>query len=105
MSTATKLAVEIVNGNPAERILVIAPNYRRFDYWCRANEVNPRARNVVCVTNLRHIRGYANCWYIHLGVADTAEGTHLLRVLELNKASFGFKNAEVITGGSSGQDA
>jgi hypothetical protein len=27
--TATKLAIEIVNGNPAERILVIAPKVIR----------------------------------------------------------------------------
>jgi hypothetical protein len=104
-TTATRLAVEVIKGNPAERILVIAPSYRQFGYWCRENDINPRARNVVCVTNLRHIRGCANCWYVHLGVADTTEGTHLLRVLELNKSSFGFKNAEVISGSADGQDA
>lgn len=97
MSTATKLAVEVVNGNPAECILVIAPNHQRFTDWCRENDINPRARNVVCVTRGDHLRGHYRAWYVFLGVPDSTEGQHMGRMLEHWKALGDLKNAEVIT--------
>lgn len=94
MSGAVTLAVEVVNGNPAERVLVIAPSYYTFTVWCRAAGLDPRARNLTCVTNARHLRGHAGCWYVHLGTAGTPAGRHLSRVLQLNREIFGFRNAE-----------
>lgn len=94
-ATAAKLAVAIIKGNPAERILVIAPNLRHFEFWCRENEINPRARNVVAVTRSDHLRGYSRCWFVDLGAPDTVDGDHLRAVLHNLRSAFGLKNAEV----------
>jgi len=91
VSTATTLAVEIHNGNPAERILVIAPDYRVFNDWCRENGINPRSPKVWCATRKDHLRGYSGGWYVYLGVPDGATG--LLGMLERLKAAFGMKDA------------
>ena len=91
---STTLAVEVVNGNPAERILVIAPSYRRFVYWCHENGISPHAPNIRYADNDQRLRGYHDAWYVNLGAPDTTAGLHLLRMLEHAKAARGFKSAE-----------
>lgn len=98
MSTATKLAVEIINGNPAERILVIAPNYREFVYWCHQNDINHHAPNIRCVVGDQHIRGCHDALYVCIGFPDSIEGDHLREAFQYLKATRGLKNAEVIQG-------
>lgn len=98
MTTATTLAVEVANGNPAERLLVIAPSYRRFRDWCHDHDISDRAPNVRYVRDERGLRGYRDAWYVNLGVPDR-EGLPLLRRLECMKAMGGFRNAEVTPGG------
>jgi hypothetical protein len=90
---ATALAVEVVNGNPAELILVIAPTHREFDYWCRMNSVSPRAANIRFVTRDEDLRGYSSTWYVFLGVPDGRQGLALLDMFEQEKATGGLKDA------------
>ena len=92
MSTA--LAVKVINGNPVERILVIAPSYRYFADWCREHEINPQSGNVRFVDSDQRLRGYSNAWYVNLGVPYRT-GLGLLRMLEYMKAARGFKSAEI----------
>jgi hypothetical protein len=105
MTYATALAVEVVNGNPAERILVIAANYRQFTRWCGWNRISPLAPNVRCATRDQDLRGYSDTWYAFLGVPDGREGLLLLHLFEHMKATRGFKNAGQSTGSSDGPHA
>lgn len=92
--SATKLAVEMVNGNPAERILVIARTYREFVYWCRENDIDHHAASVRCVLRQEHLRGYRDDWYAFLGAPDGIEGEQLMRLFNHMKAAGRLKNAE-----------
>lgn len=92
----TRLAVEVVNGNPAERILVIARTYGQFNHWCRENEINPHAANVKWIARDEHLRGYRNAWYVLLGYPDGWDGYRLHDLFEHMKATRGFRNAETV---------
>jgi hypothetical protein len=85
------LAVEVVNGNPAERILVIAPTYLRFRDWCRDYDVNPHSPNVRYVGQMQHMRGYRDQWYVLVGLPPGMRWEDL----EYMKAARGFKSAEI----------
>jgi hypothetical protein len=100
MPTASKLAVEIVNGTPVERILVFAPNHQQFVYWCQRNGINPHAPNVRCVVIDHHLRGCRDAWYVFIGFPPTASGEHLMHTFNHMKATSGLKNAEVIPDGT-----
>ena len=91
---ACGLAVEVVNGNPAERILVIAPNYRAFTWWCHKNGINGNAANIRVVLADHDLRGYSSAWYACLGFPPGPEGQQLWLLLEHMKATRGFKNVE-----------
>lgn len=91
----TTLAVEVVNGNPAERILVIAPSYDRFHAWCLDHDISRHSRNVRCITRGDDLRGYRGAWYVFLGVPDGIEGQHMGRMFEHWKALGALKNAYV----------
>lgn len=95
IAEAPGLAVEVVNGNPGERILVIAPSHQRFTRWCAENGVNPRARNVLCATRHDHLRGISSARYVYLGTANGGEGDHLRDLFDHLKAMRGWKSAEV----------
>lgn len=88
------LAVAVENGNPAENILVIAPNYRWFREWCRDHDINPRSHNVRHISSSRDIRGYAGGWYVDLG-SNAIDAAELYARLNMMKHAFGLKNALV----------
>lgn len=94
MDTTIKLAVPVINGSPAERILVITPDHQRFAYWCHGHGINPHAPNVRCVTREYDLHGRSDAWYVLLGFPPGIEGVCMFHILERLKATRGLKNAE-----------
>lgn len=99
MNAATTLAVGVINGNPVERILVIAPSYRYFGEWCHQNGINYRAPNIRYVHRQYDLRGYQDAWYVNLGAPRCREGDGVLELLEHMKATRGFRSAEAMPRG------
>lgn len=55
------------DGNPSEKILVIARNHRVFRGWCDVYGVNWMAPNVIFVQNISHTHGISKAWLVDLG--------------------------------------
>lgn len=87
----TGLAVGVIGGNPAETVLVIAPDYRQFTGWCYQHGINPKSPNIRYVSNRMHLYGYHDAWYVDLGTPDGP----LRDMLEFLKGLGNFRNAEV----------
>jgi hypothetical protein len=49
------------------KTVVLAGNYREFQFWCRENDRNPRDRNLVFATEPRHIRGLGKVHVVRYG--------------------------------------
>jgi hypothetical protein len=70
-------------------ILVVAGDYRQFVYWCRQNEINPRGREAVYVSELRQLMGRRGNPYVTVGTyyarRDWGRIHEELRVIEAVK--------------------
>jgi hypothetical protein len=62
----TDIAVD-PNGNPSERLLVIAPNRLEFLRWCQENKIDWQAPNIKYVYNLHQLQGVSHTAFIDLG--------------------------------------
>jgi hypothetical protein len=55
---------------PSEpRLVVLAGNYREFQFWCRENERNPRDRNLIYASEMHRLRGLGPIRWISYGTA------------------------------------
>jgi hypothetical protein len=53
---------------PSEpRLVVLAGNYREFQFWCYENERNPRDRNLIYASEWYRLRGLGPVRYITYG--------------------------------------
>jgi hypothetical protein len=64
--------IQVVNGEPSERILIIARNLRYVHEWCRIHAVNPNSRMVKVVTRADDFLGLGTTgsYYVDLGTDD-----------------------------------
>ncbi len=83
----------VTSGNPAERLIIIAPGYRAFKEFCLDHDVNPQSHNARFADCAERIRGYRDTWYAFLGVPDGARGLELLSALRHAEEEHGFKDA------------
>jgi hypothetical protein len=49
------------------RLVVLAGNFREFQFWCRENERNPRDRNLIYASEFHRLRGLGKVRYITYG--------------------------------------
>jgi hypothetical protein len=82
--------ISVHNGVPDKKIFVIAVTYKRFEEWCRANDLNPRSKMVRYAHDTNAFRGSVNAWYKYLGTSFGME-EDMYRMLEHCKATRGFK--------------
>lgn len=59
--------IEVVNGEPAEIILILARNIRYAQGWCDLYGVNPRSRKVKYITHEVDLHGFNDVYYVDLG--------------------------------------
>jgi hypothetical protein len=64
------MGVRITNGEPSEKILIIARNMLYVNEWCREHGVNPKSRNVKFVSGITHLYGVKGAYYVDLGTDD-----------------------------------
>lgn len=62
--------VQVENGNPSERILIIARNIRYILEWCRIHNINPNSTMVKKVTHEFDLIGISGMYYVDLGTDD-----------------------------------
>ena len=77
--------MEVVNGEPSEKILIIARNYQYAVEWCLIHEINPKSRNVIIVIrNVLGLRGIPGAYYVYLGTdhSDVRELFERLKALD-----------------------
>lgn len=70
--------IQVTDGTPSERILIIARNMRYIEEWCRIHAINPRSPMVKFVIKSWQLRGISGCYYVDLGTDDQ----ELRRLLE-----------------------
>ena len=78
--------IEVVNGEPSERLLMIGPNYHYIHEWCRIHEVNPRSRMVKTVISADDFLGLGTTgsYYVYLGTDNEGVKTVFERLKELD---------------------
>ena len=59
--------IQVTNGEPSERILIIARKARYVEEWCRIHEINPRSPMIKPVYSLTDCRGIVGMHYVDLG--------------------------------------
>ena len=78
--------IDVVNGEPSERILIIARNYRYIQEWCRIHGINHQSRMVRPVMGINDLYGHGvtGCYYVELGTDNEAlrELTERLKSLD-----------------------
>lgn len=91
-----KLRVPVHKGNPAEKILIVAPTLGYMREWCIEHGINPNARNVKYVFRERDLCGYNGVWLIHLGLPDLprAEYMSMANRIHMMRTLFNCKNPE-----------
>jgi hypothetical protein len=62
--------MQIENGEPSERILIIARNIRYVHEWCRIHSINPRSPMIRVVKHFYDLRGVSGMYYVDLGTDD-----------------------------------
>lgn len=77
--------MDVVDGEPSEKILIIARNYRYAQEWCRVHEINWNSRNVKIVTrDILGVHGITGSYYVDLGTdsPDVRELVERLKSLD-----------------------
>ena len=74
--------IQVVKGEPSEKILIIARNPRYVEEWCRIHEINPRSKMVKFVRTIFDLQGVTGCYYVDLGT----DNPHFRELLERYKA-------------------
>lgn len=55
---------------PSEpRLVVLAGNFREFQFWCRENNRNPRDRNLIYASEMHRLRGLGPIRWVSYGTA------------------------------------
>jgi hypothetical protein len=72
--------VQVINGEPSGKILIIARNHRYMEEWCRIQEINPRSMNVRMVTWINDLIGITGSYYVDLGTDNEDVRTLLERL-------------------------
>jgi hypothetical protein len=78
--------IQVVNGEPSERILIIARNLRYMQEWCRIHAVNPNSRMVKTVIRADDFLGLGTTgsYYVDLGTDNEGVKSVLERLKELD---------------------
>jgi len=76
--------IEVVDGEPSEKILIIARKDGYMYEWCRIHEINPRSANVRMVTGLRDLLMITGSYYVDLGTDDENVRTLLERLKSMD---------------------
>jgi hypothetical protein len=67
-------------------VVVLAGNYREFEFWCREIKISPRDRSVLFASGMHRIQGLGKIRYFTYGSwymrQDGSELLHYLRYLE-----------------------
>lgn len=79
--------IQVTNGVPSEKILIIARNFRYMYEWCRIHGINYNSHMVKFVTRAIELRGISEYWYVDLGTDDE----ELRVLLERLKAIYAIK--------------
>ncbi len=72
--------IQVVNGEPSCKILIIARNRIYMEEWCRIHEINPRSGKVIMVTKDRDLLGIQGSYYVDLGTDNQDLRTLLERL-------------------------
>lgn len=75
--------IEVKDGEPSEKILIVA---RRIEYvieWCRIHKINMGSPNVWFVKTITNLQGAANAYYVDLGTDNQELRTLLERLKNL----------------------
>jgi hypothetical protein len=72
--------IQVINGEPSEKILIIAYNFRYVHEWCRIHEINPQSEKVKVVTRVHDLRAISGSYYVDLGTHDAEMRTLLERL-------------------------
>ena len=62
--------IQVENGEPSERILIIARNLRYAQEWCRIHGINFNSPMVRFVSSLDDFYGTSGMYYVDLGTDD-----------------------------------
>ena len=62
------------NGEPSEKIVVLAHNFTRYIAWCKRNKINYRSLKMKFVYNSQQLLGYSNMYYVDLGINERVRG-------------------------------
>lgn len=58
----------MATSDPSDRLLVVlAGNYREFQFWCHENERNPRDRNLIYASEMHRLQGLGPIRFIRYG--------------------------------------
>ena len=74
--------IQVVKGEPSEKILIIARHSRYVEEWCRIHEINPRSKMVKFVRTIFDLEVISGCYYVDLGT----DNPHFRELLEQLKA-------------------
>lgn len=86
---------QLKTGSTDWKLLVIAPNLRWFNDWCRDNNIDQVAHEVRFVKELTDLFGYEKAWYKDLGTSSK-RAEELYHYLEVYKMSRGFKEVHML---------
>lgn len=62
--------IQVENGEPSERILIIARDFRYAQEWCRIHGINFRSPAIRFASKLDHFHGISGMYYVDLGTDD-----------------------------------
>ena len=75
--------VQVVNGEPSERILIIARNFRYAREWCIVHDINMYSPMIQLATHHGSLHGISGMYYVDLGTDNEEFRTLIERLKDL----------------------
>ena len=76
--------IQIENGHPSEKILIIARNLRYAKAWCDVYNINYNSHMISFASHLNDLRGISGMHYVDLGTDDEDFRTLIERLKAMN---------------------
>lgn len=83
--------IKIVDGEPSERIIIIARNLHYVKVWCQTHRINHNSRRIQPILKITDMFGFTDVWYVDLGT----DNHDLREFIEQFKASNSIKPLNV----------